>query len=705
MNKKKFISILLVFVLVLSNIGPVFANGGDTDNDVDFTGDVIYQIVTDRFYDGNSSNNPTGNMFSADKSNLRKYHGGDWQGIIDKINDGYLTDMGITAIWISQPVENVYTVLNDAAGTTAYHGYWARDFKKTNPYFGSMSDFENLIQVAHNNGMKVIIDFAPNHTSPASFDDPSYMENGKLYNNGNYINGYSDDTNDLFHHNGGTNFATIEDGIYRNLYDLADFNHQNPTVDNVLKEAIELWLDKGIDGIRVDAVKHMPEGWQKTFMDTIYSKRAVFTFGEWFLGVNEVDQANHDFANESGMSLLDFRYSQKIRQVLRDGTDNWYGFDGMISDSNNKYAEVIDQVTFVDNHDMDRFHKTGADTKNTDIALVVTLTSRGVPNIYYGTEQYMTGNGDPNNRGFMTSFDKTTNAYKIIKALSPLRQSNPALAYGTTEQRWINNDVYIYERKFGDDVVLVAVNKGGQDVNITGLKTALPQGTYNDEVGSVMNGNNITVNGSGDVTSFVLSSKEAAVWSYAVAETTPKLGHVGPMMGRAGQTVVINGEGFGSQMGSVKFGNTSAVVASWSDTEIKATVPSMTAGKYNVKVIKSGGAESNTYNDYEVLSGKQVSVRFIANNAYTAMGQNVYIVGNVYELGNWDPNNAAGPMYNQVIKQYPSWYFDVNVPEGASIQFKFIKKDGAGHVIWESGNNHYYTTPIDQPGTAEYSWQ
>lgn len=480
--------VVLMFMMVLSSVSISYGVAGDIENDVDFSSDVIYQIVTDRFNDGNSHNNPTGDLFSSDHSNLRKYHGGDWQGIIDKINDGYLTDMGITAIWISQPVENVYSVLNDTQGSVSYHGYWARDFKKTNPFFGTMDDFERLVQVAHSNNLKVIIDFAPNHTSPADEDDSTYMENGKLYNNGVYINGYSDDNNGIFHHNGGTDFSTIEDGIYRNLYDLADFNHQNPQADQILKEAVQLWLDKGIDGIRVDAVKHMPEGWQKTFMDSIYSHRPVFTFGEWFLSENEVDQANHDFANESGMSLLDFRYAQKIRQVLRDNSLDWNSFYEMILATEKDYSEVIDQVTFIDNHDMDRFQLEGTSSTNVDLALVVTLTSRGVPNIYYGTEQYMDGNCDPNNRKFMTGFDRSTTAYQIIQKLSAVQKNNPALAYGDTKERWINKDVFIYERQYGEDVVLVAVNKGDTSYNISGLYTNMPQNNYFDQMSGLMHG-------------------------------------------------------------------------------------------------------------------------------------------------------------------------------------------------------------------------
>ncbi len=707
---KHWKKLLLITVLVVSLffplIGQVNAVGPFVSNDVSYSSDVIYQIMTDRFYDGDVTNNPTGNLFSADKSNLKKYLGGDWQGIIDKINDGYLTNMGVTALWISQPVENVYTVMNDTAGTTSYHGYWARDYKKTNPFFGSMTDFDRLIATAHANGLKVIIDFAPNHTSPALETDPTYMENGRLYDNGTYVNGYSDDTNNIFHHNGGTDFSTIEDGIYRNLFDLADFNHQNPFIDQYLKDAIKLWLDKGIDGIRVDAVKHMPFGWQKTFMDSTYSYRPVFTFGEWFLSEGEVDPANHYFANESGMSLLDFRFAQKLRQVLRNNTDDWYGFYQMLQDTSTAYDEVNDQVTFIDNHDMDRFYYIGENHRRIEMALAVTLTSRGVPNIYYGTEQYMDGNGDPNNRKFMTAYDQTTTAYKVIQKLSALRKTNPALAYGNTQERWINSDVFIYERQYGNNVVVVAANRSDtQTYHITGLNTAFPQGNYLDVLGGLLNGNSITVDSNGAVTPFDLGAGEVGVWEYNVAETTPIIGHVGPMMGQVGQTVTIDGEGFGTAVGAVKFGNTSANIVSWNDNEIKATVPNVSAGKYNITVINSSAVSSNIYDKYEVLSGNQVSIRFMVNNAYTSLGENVYLVGNVYELGNWDPNMAIGPMYNQVIAQYPTWYYDIDVPEGTSLEFKFIKKDGNGNVVWEGGLNHQYTTPIHTTGTVNVNWQ
>jgi glycosidase len=676
------------------------AGGNST---VNYTNDVIYQIVTDRFKDGDSSNNPSGDLYSSDCSNLQKYCGGDWQGIIDKIQDGYLTGLGVTALWISPPMENVFELHPDNGAS--YHSFWPRDFKKPNPFFGSMAKFEQLVQVAHDNGIKIIIDFVPNHTSPASSSDASYVEDGNLYDDGSYVAAYNDDPNSYFHHNGGTDFSTYEDGIYRNLFDLADFDHHEAFIDQYLKDAIKLWLDKGIDGIRVDAVKHMPPKWQKTLMDTIYDHKPVFTFGEWFLGTGQTSQRYYDFSNESGMSLLDFRYGQKIREVLRDFTDDWNGFQDMIGETASSHGQVLDQVTFVDNHDMDRFTKADGDPRNTEMAMAVLLTSRGVPTIYYGTEQYMTGNGDPQNRKMMSSFDTSTTAYTVIETLTSLRESNPAVAYGDTQERWINSDVYIYERKFSDNVVLVAINRSQDWYDVSGLNTSLPQGTYSDVLGGTLDGFSTTVNSGGSIDTFSFGPQTVCVWEHTENTTEPALGHVGPTMGQVGHTATISGEGFGSSTGSVQFGSTRGNVVSWKDDEVRADVPSVNGGYYDITVTDADGVQSAPFTGFEVLSADQVSVRFVVNEAYTDPGENVYIAGNVHELGNWDTDRTIGPLFNQVVHEYPNWYYDVNLPAGTTIEFKFIKKDSSGNVTYESGANRQYTTPTGSTGEYTDTWR
>ncbi|GIO36391.1 putative cyclomaltodextrin glucanotransferase [Paenibacillus antibioticophila] len=715
MIRKSMIAVIASTFLLTAWLNPFMAipsasAAPDTSvlNKQGFSTDVIYQIVTDRFADGDTSNNPTGGAYSPGCTSLKLYCGGDWQGIIDKINDGYFAGMGVSALWISQPVENIYSVINySGENSTAYHGYWARDFKRTNPAFGSMSDFQNLINTAHDNNIKIIIDFAPNHTSPASETQPSFAENGKLYDNGNLIAGYTGDTNGIFHHNLGTDFSSLEDGIYRNLYDLADINHHNNRTDAYFKEAVKLWLDMGIDGIRVDAVKHMPSGWQKNWMAYISGYEPVFTFGEWFLGVGEYDPNNIDFANESGMSLLDFRFGQKVRQVFRDNTDNMYGLNNMLVETEGDYMHIQDQVTFIDNHDMDRF-KLGNNNRRLEQALAFTLTSRGVPAIYYGTEQYMSGNGDPANRSFMNGFSTDTTAYQVIGKLAPLRKSNPAIAYGSTQERWMNNDVYIYERNFGSSTALIAINRSETaSASITGLLTSLPAGTYADELGGLLNGNSITVNSAGAVTAFTLPAGAAAVWQFAANETAPIIGNIGPDLGKAGTILTIDGRGFGNTKGTVYFGTTAVTgsqITDWEDSQIQVIVPAATAGEQSIKVRTASSVDSNSYNSFNLLTGDQVSVRFVVNNATTAFGENVYLTGNTAELGNWDPDKAIGPFFNQIIAAYPSWYYDVSVPAGTNLQFKFIKKNG-NTVNWEGGNNHSYTAPASGVGTIVVDWQ
>ncbi|MDQ8767650.1 alpha-amylase family glycosyl hydrolase [Streptococcus ruminantium] len=661
------------------------------ENRADFSSDVIYQIITDRFADGDETNNPKGEIF--DKADLRKYHGGDWRGIINKIEDGYLTNLGITAIWISSPVENI-TTIDPTNQSASYHGYWARDFFKTNAAFGTEEDFKELVSTAHKHGIKIVIDFAPNHTSTAEYNGLVFPEDGALYKKGELLGKFSSDTAKIFNHEGWTNYSTYENGIYHSLYGLADLNNLNPTVDQYMKEAIETWIDLGIDGIRVDAVKHMSLGWQKNWLSYIYEKKGLFVFGEWYTGGTEAEPEMTHFANESGMSLLDFRFANSIRSLFTNSNYTMTDFYNVIKATEKDYEEVNDQVTFIDNHDMSRFSSiVNGNQVAVNQAYALLLTSRGVPTIYYGTEQYDKGDSDPHNRGDISSFDTASDAYKIISKLSVLRKQNKALAYGSTEERWINSDVLVFERKFGEHVALIAVNKGSNNYQIENLKTSLPQGQYNDELSSLLSGNSIQVGVEGQVSSFSLAPNAVGVWVYNSQSNKLLLGDVDPSMGKTGNELTLTGEGFGDRQGKVHFGNHEAQVTTWSDTLIRVTIPSITSGKYDIKVSNTSG-EEDVYKNFEVLSGSQIPFRMIVDNAMTIPGENLYIVGNVAELGSWDTNKAIGPLFNATasIAQYPSWFYDLSLPINKNIEYKFIKKDQYGQIVWEGGENHLLET-------------
>ncbi|HEQ8612340.1 TPA: alpha-amylase AmyA [Streptococcus pyogenes] len=670
------------------------ADNASVTNKADFSTDTIYQIVTDRFNDGNTSNNGKTDVF--DKNDLKKYHGGDWQGIIAKIKDGYLTDMGISAIWISSPVENIDSI-DPSNGSAAYHGYWAKDFFKTNQHFGTEADFQQLVKVAHQHHIKVVIDFAPNHTSTAEKEGTTFKEDGALYKNGKLVGKFSDDKDKIFNHESWTDFSTYENSIYHSMYGLADLNNINPKVDQYMKEAIDKWLDLGVDGIRVDAVKHMSQGWQKNWLSHIYEKHNVFVFGEWFSGHTDDDYDMTTFANNSGMGLLDFRFANAIRQLYTGfSTFTMRDFYKVLENRDQVTNEVTDQVTFIDNHDMERFAtKVASNQTAVNQAYALLLTSRGVPNIYYGTEQYATGDKDPNNRGDMPSFNKESQAYKVISKLAPLRKQNQALAYGTTEQRWISDHVLVFERKFGNHVALVAINRDQTNgYTITNAKTALPQNSYKDKLEGLLGGQELIVGADGTISSFELGAGQVAVWTYEGEDKTPQLGDVDASVGIAGNKITISGQGFGNSKGQVTFGEISAEILSWSDTLITLKVPTVPANYYNISVTTADKQTSNSYQAFEVLTDKQIPVRLLINDFKTVPGEQLYLMGDVFEMGANDAKNAVGPLFNntQTIAKYPNWFFDTHLPINKEIAVKLVKKDSIGNVLWTSPETYSIKT-------------
>lgn len=682
----------------------------------DFKRETIYQIITDRFYNGNSANdNPaqSSGLYDSTQSNWRMYWGGDLQGIQAKMT--YLKNMGVTAIWISPPVDNLnLSVPFGGQPTAPYHAYQGRDFKRIEEHQGDSSNswtaFDNMVAAAHTNGIKVIVDFAPNHTNQ---DDAG--EFGAFYDNGTFVGNYTSDANGYFHHNG--NIANWDDRYqvqYYSLFNLADLNQEHATVDAYLKNAAILLQSHGVDGFRFDAVKHAGWGWQYSLANTISTNQDAFMFGEWYQTSTSdpLYRDSYKFANNSGISLLDFPLNQAIRNVFGSG-NSFSEIDTVLNAENANFTWKEDLITFIDNHDMSRFLSVNNNNNRLHQAIAFIQTARGIPCIYYGTEQYLhndtSGGGDPYNRPAMPGFSTSTTAYGLIKKLSDLRKSNPALGYGTTQQRWMNSDVYIYERKFYNNVVLVAINKSASSTyNISSLNTALPAGTYSDYLTGTINGGSLTVNsgsgGNNPANSFNLGANTVSVWQYTAPNATvPQIGSLGPTNAQPGVKVTIGGKDFGTTTGTVKFGTTTATVNSWSDTKIVATVPTITNGIHSVTVTR-GASVSNGIN-FTALQAKLIPVTFTVNNATpTSTGDYIFLTGNTVELSNWNTtwDGAVGPM---LTPNYPNWFLNVSVPAGKTIQFKFIKIAANGTVTWENGANHSYTVPASGTGSVNVNWQ
>lgn len=710
--------------------------------------DLVYQIITDRFVDGDTGNNvPNGfdpTLYDGSGTDLKLYQGGDWQGIINKIS--YLKNMGVTAVWISAPYANRDTAILDyqsGGGVdrwTSFHGYHVRNYFATNKHFGALSKFKALRDALHAQGIKLVIDFVTNHSSRWKNPTNGFTaEDGKLYEPdkdgaGNYCfdvggepydcsgpsgveNLLADPNNDgggWFHGLGDRGNDSSRFGYrHRELGSLADFSQENAAVVAHLEKAAAFWKALGVDGFRHDATLHMNPAFVKGLKDAIDTAPGgpLAHFGEFFIGRPDPKYDEYrSFPDRTGVNNLDFEYYRASTNAFGSFTETMAQFGSMLTQTSADYIYENQAITFLDNHDVTRFRYIQPNDKPFHAAIATLMTARGTPNIYYGTEQYMSSvnSSDIAGRGFMQvaapAFSQTTTAYTTIKKLAALRAANEALAYGQTSILYSNNDVLVFSRKFYDKQVVVAVNRQpAATYTVPALSTTLPAGTYADVLTGTLFGASNTVSG-GQLASFALSGGEVSVWSYnpSLGTAIPRIGDVVSTSGRAGNSAYIYGTGLGGTP-TVRFGTATATVVSASDTMIEATVPATaTAGVVDITVVK-GVNTSNTFR-YEVLSGDQVQVNFKIN-AGTSLGENVYVVGSIPELGSWDPAKAPEAMMNP---NYPEWFLPISVPKGTQFEFKFIKKDGNGTVTWEGGSNRVFSSPSSSTGTADtplYFWQ
>ena len=725
-------------------VSPYSSNTSADSSDSPVTSkDVIYQILTDRFYDGDTSNNiPSGfdsSLFDGTGQKYRLYQGGDWQGIIDKIP--YLKSMGITAVWISAPYENRDTEIDDynSDGSinkwTSYHGYHVRNYFATNKHFGTFKQFESLRDALHQNGMKLIIDFVTNHTSrshnptlnnanedgklyePDKKSDGSYAldANGEPYDyNGdgkveNLLADPNNDKNGWFHQFGDRGNDNSVWG-YRNkdLGSLADFSQENSSVVSYLESAVKYWSHLGINGLRYDATLHENPAFVKGLMDSVNKQSTVTQFGEFFIGRPSDKYSEYcSFPRRTGVNNLDFEYYRANSTCFGDFSTTMSDFANMMQYTQKDYQFSNQAVTFIDNQDVPRFGYQQQNQKPFNASLAVLLTARGIPNIYYGTEQYVNPGTNDNNIGriFMekqSSFNENTTAYKLIKKLSDLRQSNDAIAYGLTSVLYSDDNVIVFQRKFYDNTVVVAVNRQpDRSYTVPSISVGLPSGTYSDYLGSMLYGDSTTVS-NGKIDSIGLSGGEVDVWSYNAAATeTPEVGDIMSTQGSAGTKVYIYGRNFGTSP-TVKFGNTAATVLSSTSTMIETTVPSGAVHGDNSVTVTNNGVTSNGI-VYNVLSGDQNQVIFHVK-ASTNYGDNIYVVGSIPELGSWDTSKCTEAM---LCPNYPEWYLPVSVPANTTFQFKFIKKDSSGNVTWESASNRTVTSSSSTTGVVDtpvYTW-
>ncbi len=507
----------------------------------DFRSRTVYFLFLDRFRDGNSSNNnglnaaATSTTTSAgNESEWKKYWGGDLRGLIDRLD--YLKDLGVGAIWVTPMVNNA-----DFTGSSGpYHGYAGKDFFEVDEHLGEWAEVDELDAAMEQRGMKLVLDFALNHSN-----ENDKLEFGRLEREGVFVTDYLTDTSGTWYHRnggiGGDEWDKFPQTQIKDLFALADFNHGSSSPDAYLIDAGKKWLDHGVDSFRIDAIKHCDFPYVKRFSDAINAHahdvlqrpQGAYIFGEWY-GAGAGNQASIDFANGNyGSALLDFNLRDALESAVAE-TSTMTNLNAAIEARITAFqGNDLWQTIFLDNHDARRtpvYLRTTQATKpnnsdygrgfsqskaerRVDMALAILMTLRGIPVIYYGTEHYATWftanhegamGHDPYNRQWQPSFAQDTPAFGVIKTLGNLRRTSPAIQQGTYAQKWVNNDVLVYERKSGSDVVVVAVNRGNAvTINVTNL--GLANGSYTNLLG----GDVVQVNAGG--ATFNLSTNEVVV--------------------------------------------------------------------------------------------------------------------------------------------------------------------------------------------------
>jgi cyclomaltodextrin glucanotransferase len=514
-------------------------------SDVECRGETIYFAVVDRFNSGKKDR--LGKETSLDDPSHKdwlKYWGGDLQGILDKLD--YLADLGITAIWLTPLFEQVEGVAGESA---PLHGYWTQDFKRINArwvnhqeevrLFSRQTVLDTLIDEMHKRRMKFILDIVCNHSSPATS-----IGKGKLYDDGKLIADFDDDKNNWYHHYGDVKDWNDEWQVQNcELCGLATFNENNYQYRRYIMDSISMWLDKGVDALRIDTVKHMPNWfWQEFTCEMHTRKPNVFIFGEWIHN-HPSNPVAVDFANHSGMTVFDFGLCQAIRDCIAGNAEPGFQLVQEILNQDGSYRNASELITFYENHDMPRFQSLGASNEMLDIATCLIMTMRGIPCLYYGYEQYLhndtDGGGDPYNRPMMEKWDTGARAFHYTRRLSAERGKNPAIQWGGHWQKIVEKDLYAFVRKYQQSRCAVILNKGPERV-IESLDTELPDGTHQ----CILTGAKIEVK-SGQLTNFKIGAAECHVFSFigerVEGKTIARL-QLNGLVTRPGDSVVVCGD-------------------------------------------------------------------------------------------------------------------------------------------------------------------
>jgi glycosidase len=416
---------------------------------VDWRERSIYFVVTDRFANGDPSNDGA-NGYASDRSDPRKWHGGDFRGLIDRLD--YIAGMGFTGLWITPIVEQ-----HDVRG---YHGYWGWDWSKVDAHLGDLATLHELVDAAHTRGIAVMIDTVANHTGRYNYTSPTFPDAAMYHHNGNIVD-----------------YGNREEVETHDLSGLNDLDQSVPEVRAKLLDHVR-WLvgTARADGLRVDTVKHVPEDFWRDYQ----AAAGVYTIGEVLDGsVDNVARYSHVLS-----ATLDYPLYFAMREVFGKGGSARKLGDVFAKDA--AYADAGLGGLFLDNHDQPRFlcDATGDKLARLRLALAFIFTARGVPVVYSGTEQAFASCTD-NREDMFDRADANHPLYALIRRLHDIRSGSAAIRGGVQRERWQDDTAYAFERESGASAVVVAVNISGNQRTLPLVHLHVPAGTkLTDALGS-----------------------------------------------------------------------------------------------------------------------------------------------------------------------------------------------------------------------------
>ena len=450
--------------------------------------DVIYLIMPDRFADGDPTNDePEDARGTHDRSNARAYHGGDLRGIREHLP--YLKELGVTTLWLTPILKN--------GAAQDYHGYGAVDLYAVEPHLGTTREYQELVAEAHKQGMKILFDLVPNHVGPkhswvARAPMPDWFH-GTAQRHANSSVGlkgefYGETKEQATGHDP---FETLVDphapaGLSRNLKDgwffgvLPDLNTENPEVAEYLLQDAIWWAEtSGLDGFRLDTFPYVPRKfWSKWHAGLHQIYPELTTIGEVFHPDASVTaffaggQRRFDGIDSGLNTMFDFPLFFALRDVLLQ--DAPVGRIAGVLRHDSLYTHSDALVTFFANHDVPRFaSEKGSSLAKEKLAFGLTLTLRGIPELYYGDEIGMPGGGDPDNRrdfpggwpgdakNAFTAEGRSAEQQELfayVQTLLRLRHEHPALQSGKLWHLFSNEAVYVFLRETEEESVVVAFN-------------------------------------------------------------------------------------------------------------------------------------------------------------------------------------------------------------------------------------------------------